>query len=43
MRGYNTSDALPEVSAYILDTLEADVMALADGYGAERFYLVGHD
>lgn len=43
MRGYNTSDAPQEVAAYHLDTLAADVTALADAYGAERFRLVGHD
>lgn len=43
MRGYNTSDAPEEVEAYVLDTLVADVMALADSYGAERFALVAHD
>ena len=43
MRGYNSSDAPPEISSYELDTLVADVMALADHYEAERFHLVGHD
>lgn len=43
MRGYNESEAPQEVSAYALDTLAADVIALADAYGAERFRLVGHD
>ena len=43
MRGYNTSSAPQEVAAYDLDTLAADVVALADGYGTERFHLVGHD
>lgn len=43
LRGYNTSDAPQEVSAYRLDTLVADIVALADHYGVERFYLVGHD
>ena len=43
MRGYNTSDAPEGVGAYHLDTLVADVLALADGYGAARFRLVGHD
>ncbi len=42
-RGYNTSDKPQEVAAYTLDTLAADVVALADAYGAERFDLVGHD
>ena len=43
MRGYNKSDASPQVHAYRLDTLAADVVALADAYGASRFHLVGHD
>lgn len=43
MRGYNLSDAPQEVAAYTLDTLAADVIALADEIGADRFHLVGHD
>jgi len=43
MRGYNTSDAPQEVASYDLDTLAADVVAIADVFGAERFQLVGHD
>lgn len=43
MRGYNKSSAPQDVSAYVLDTLTADVVALADAYGASRFHLVGHD
>lgn len=43
MRGYNLSDAPQEVSDYRLPTLVADVIALADSYGADRFRLVGHD
>jgi pimeloyl-ACP methyl ester carboxylesterase len=43
MRGYNKSDAPTEVAAYQLDTLAADVIALADAFGAKRFRLVGHD
>lgn len=43
LRGYNASDAPQEVSAYRLDTLAADVVALADACGAGRFRLVGHD
>lgn len=43
MRGYNSSDAPQEVAAYRLDLLAADVLGLADTYGAERFHLVGHD
>ena len=43
MRGYNTSDAPQDVAAYALDTLAADVVAIADAYGADRFDLVAHD
>lgn len=43
MRGYNTSDAPQDVSAYTIDILAADVVALADAFGAERFHLVAHD
>lgn len=43
LRGYNTSDAPQAVGAYDLDTLAADVVALADAFGAERIHLVGHD
>lgn len=43
MRGYNSSDAPQEITAYRLDTLVADVIALADLYETGRFYLVGHD
>ena len=43
MRGYNESDAPQPVDAYRLDTLVADVLALADGFGTDRFRLVGHD
>ena len=42
-RGYDMSDKPQEVAAYTLDTLAADLVALADAYGAERFDLVGHD
>ena len=43
MRGYNRSEAPQDVAAYELNTLVADVAALADSYGADRFRLVGHD
>src|SRR4051812_16948218 len=43
MRGYNQSDAPQDVASYRLDVLVADVLALADGFGAGRFRLVGHD
>jgi pimeloyl-ACP methyl ester carboxylesterase len=43
LRGYNLSDKPKGISAYRLDLLAADVIALADSYGADRFRLVGHD
>ncbi len=43
MRGYNTSETPTDVSDYVLDTLTADVVALADSFGAARFDLVAHD
>lgn len=43
LRGYNLSDAPKGVEHYRLDLLVADVLALADSYGSERFDLVGHD
>jgi pimeloyl-ACP methyl ester carboxylesterase len=42
-RGYNKSDKPNGVDAYRLDHLAADVLALADALGAQRFRLVGHD
>lgn len=43
LRGYNLSDAPRGIGSYRLDLLVADVLALADGLGAGRFDLVGHD
>lgn len=43
MRGYNTSEAPHGITAYRLETLSADILALADSFGADRFQLVGHD
>lgn len=43
MRGYNLSAAPQGVAEYRLDVLAADVIALADSRGADRFHLVGHD
>lgn len=43
MRGYNHSDAPKGIDAYRLETLSADIVAIADSYGADRFRLVGHD
>jgi epoxide hydrolase 4 len=43
LRGYNLSEKPSDVSAYRLQYLVEDVLALADHYKAEQFYLVGHD
>lgn len=43
MRGHNLSQKPPRVADYALDTLVADVTALADALGRRRFRLVGHD
>lgn len=42
-RGYNRSDAPPDVAAYDLSHLVADAAALLDAVGAERAHIVGHD
>jgi len=42
-RGFGDSDRPQEVEAYSADTLIADLFALADALGIERFALVGHD
>ena len=42
-RGYNLSDKPQGLQAYMLDNLAGDVIGLADHYGAERFFLAGHD
>src|SRR4051812_29410307 len=42
-RGYNSSEAPQDISAYRLDILVSDVMAVADHFGAETFHLAGHD
>ncbi|RZI76713.1 MAG: alpha/beta hydrolase [Pseudomonas sp.] len=43
MRGYNLSSVPSGVGAYSLELLVADVIALADLFGAESFDLAGHD
>ncbi len=43
LRGYNLSEKPSQVEAYRVKYLVEDVLALADHYGAEQFYLVGHD
>ena len=42
-RGFGDSDRPQEVEAYSTETLLADLFALADALGMERFALVGHD
>ena len=43
LRGFGDSDRPQEVAAYSTDTLVADLFALADALGIDRFSLVGHD
>ena len=43
LRGFGDSDRPQEVEAYATDKLIADVFALADALGVDRFGLVGHD
>jgi len=42
-RGYNLSDKPPQVSAYRLDRLGGDVLALLDHLRRDTAYLAGHD
>lgn len=42
-RGFGESDRPQEVEAYKTETLVADLFALADALGIDRFALVGHD
>jgi pimeloyl-ACP methyl ester carboxylesterase len=42
-RGFAGSDQPQEVGAYRADAVVADIFALADALGLERFALVGHD
>ena len=43
LRGFGDSDRPQEIEAYATDTLVADLYALADALGVDRFALVGHD
>jgi epoxide hydrolase 4 len=43
MRGYNLSSRPPEIAAYAIDRLAADVRHLVRERGAERAFLAGHD
>jgi pimeloyl-ACP methyl ester carboxylesterase len=42
-RGFGASDRPQDIDAYQADTLVADIFALAEAMGIERFTLVGHD
>lgn len=42
-RGYRGSSKPQEVEAYSADKLTADIFALADACGVDRFTIVGHD
>jgi pimeloyl-ACP methyl ester carboxylesterase len=42
-RGYNLSDKPTGIGAYTIETLVADVVALADAIGRRQFAVVGHD
>lgn len=43
LRGFGASDKPQDVDDYATDMLIADLFALADAMGVERFALVGHD
>ena len=43
LRGFGDSDRPQDVADYATDTLVADIFALADARGIDRFALVGHD
>jgi pimeloyl-ACP methyl ester carboxylesterase len=43
LRGFGASDQPQEVEAYSTDKVVADIFALADALGIDRFALVGHD
>jgi pimeloyl-ACP methyl ester carboxylesterase len=42
-RGYNKSSKPPGAANYALSHLTADVLAIADQLGAQKFFLAGHD
>jgi len=42
-RGYNVSSKPPEIADYAVPHLTADVVAIADQLGQDKFFLAGHD
>ncbi len=42
-RGYSPGARFEDPSNYVVDELQADVLAMADALGFDRFHLVGHD
>ncbi|HEV2809199.1 MAG TPA: alpha/beta fold hydrolase [Acidimicrobiales bacterium] len=42
-RGYAATARPPDIDDYAIHLLVADVLAVADGLGVDRFHLVGHD
>ena len=42
-RGYNLSSKPPNIAGYAISNLVADVIAIADQLGQDKFYLAGHD
>ncbi len=42
-RGYNVSSKPPDIADYAVGNLVADVIAIADQLGREKFFLAGHD
>ena len=42
-RGYNVSSKPTEIADYAVGNLVADVIAIADQLGREKFFLAGHD
>lgn len=42
-RGYSPGARPEEQSAYVIDELTSDVVAIANAIGADQFHLIGHD
>ena len=43
LRGFGLSDAPPELEAYAIDSLTADVLSLLDHAGVSHGIVIGHD